>query len=460
MSKLDGFDGVTAWMDRTFIAQKDVLPITKGELLKLPPRHAAMYLRQLIQTSDVLMRVFRVAAAELASHVITIEGKEQKRLTRLFNECDNGDGIETLITRLFIDSVACGWHVCGIEWSGVKVKDIYHIDATKVRMNVGKKSKPRDRWPLIYDGPTGEVYVEKAQLGGQAMWYIPFPAPKSEVLGRDGWIPAYLPLISVYNIIRLIIIAELVATARESGEVPNKLVYLNLPRGTTQSAIKSAYDRAKAEEDGDTASAAITAKNAILIEGVSDAELRSVEVNIREPISVEDLERRNKAAVIRLCSIVGVDPMAVDPSLSGSGGLNEGTKALASDDKRDGRYVAQWVKVFERQLNFYCVPSGTHVRFGFKDPRDREREVKNKGALIQAYAVAISVGMMSAEEARRDAGYEGIFNEGVLDEAPPELDNEEEIDVIESEVGDVPENDTPEVSGLTGGDDNIEVIIE
>ena len=421
MAEIKVFDNTHGYNWLSFERVPDALfaksiPPTHKEVLELPYSNLIAFLRKWVRWSPEYAAVMSVATTQVQAHVFEATGgrNSRTRAMELYREADDGDGGETLLGRLWRDYALAGWCINGIQFRGAQISGVYHIDAAYTRTNTSQitykdREYPRAKAPLVYEGKglRGGIPIERDPDGKwtEAFWGIAFPRSKEEIKGSGGWRPGELPLLAVYDRLRLLQISRMVHQARGTGETPTKITFVK--NGTvpqTEDAQADAEQRQKEQNDMKPVG------TTLFVETIEDPVLG--EVIVREAISIADMQAEEAKAKLTLCSILGVNPIDVDPSLSGAGGLNEGTKAQVADDLRDGRLVAQFVKWFTVNVNHWVMPARAEVKFTFNDPRDEQRRIAQKSQLISAAVQAAP--LIGNEAVLRDLAYEEVFAPGVI----------------------------------------------
>lgn len=377
------------------------------------------FLRLLPEYCTELASVMSVATTQIKAHIMEATGGRLGlgRIQALYSEADEGDGGQVLLARLFNDLVFAGWWVAGNLYDGAVVTDIYHIDAAYTRFTIQDEvtsygNFTRKQAPLMYHRGgifnSDRIPILRDVAGNftEAWWDIALPKTKEQLRDLGGWYPGFIPILGAYDMIRSLSLARALQHAEMSGEAIKKLVFV--PVGLARQTDE-ARAGAQAEQDPEDPNSVY---EALLIEVADKPEV--AEVVVREGLNAADMDITSKRAIILMSALIGVNPMDVDPSASGAGGLNEGTKAKVADDLREGRLVAQFIKSFTQGFNKWTAPRTAEIGFSYNDPRDESRRIANMTQVIGAVNAAKSGGLLNDRQVAQVLDYEETFPQGVI----------------------------------------------
>lgn len=426
--------------DHAMLPTRRELPTNNfGELVRI--------LRTLPDLCPELGAVDVVATAQIGAHIFDATGgrNSSRRALELWHNADRGDGGAALLARAWRDFITAGWYVIGNDYDGGVIADVYHIDAAFTRFNtvgkmIGQKTYTPDDAPLIYTD-NGDVPIMRDPDGRwtEAWWNMMAPRSRREIKRSSGWWPSAIPLHRAYDLIRTITLARAVKNAQMSGEAILKLAFVNTSETMLPDAEKLSdlqREKAKSDADNDARQTMVRASTTLVVTDVSAKEISLKEVVIREGMNVDEMISAGDNAQIQLCALYGVNPLDVNPRLSGAGGLNEGTKAKVADDLREGRLIARFIKSFVTGWNQWTAPRQTESTFTFNDPRDEDRRIDRMGKVINAVNTAKSAGLIDDAQAAMVLDWEDIFPPGVIQVADGEIRTRDET---EGDVDDVVE---------------------
>ncbi len=426
--------------DHAMLPTRRELPTNNfGELVRI--------LRTLPDLCPELGAVDVVATAQIGAHIFDATGgrNSSRRALELWHNADRGDGGAALLARAWRDFITAGWYVIGNDYDGGVIADVYHIDAAFTRFNtvgkmIGQKTYTPDDAPLIYTD-NGDVPIMRDPDGRwtEAWWNMMAPRSRREIKRSSGWWPSAIPLHRAYDLIRTITLARAVKNAQMSGEAILKLAFVNTSETMLPDAEKLSdlqREKAKSDADNDARQTMVRASTTLVVTDVSAKEISLKEVVIREGMNVEEMISAGDNAQIQLCALYGVNPLDVNPRLSGAGGLNEGTKAKVADDLREGRLIARFIKSFVTGWNQWTAPRQTESTFTFNDPRDEDRRIARMGQVINAVNTAKSAQLIDDAQAAMILDWEEIFPPGVIQVADGEIRTRDET---EGDVDDIVE---------------------
>ena len=394
------------------LPRRDELPKSYTPLVEL--------LRLLPEYCTELSSVLLVATTQVKAHIMEATGGAMglKRVQDLYSEADDGDGGRVLLARLFNDLVFAGWWICGNLYDGAVVTDLYHIDAAYTRFVINDEvtnfgTFTRKQAPLMYHRGrwlnADRIPILRDTEGSftEAWWDIAWPRTKEQIRDSGGWHPGNIPILGAYDMIRALGLARAVQHAKMSGEKITKLVFVPQGLATQTNQAKAGAEADRDPEDINHVS------EAMLIEVNEKPDI--AEVNVLSGMTADELDLTSKRAIILMSALIGVNPMDVDPSTSGAGGLNEGTKAKVADDLREGRLVAQFINAFTSGFNKWTAPRTAEIGFTYKDPRDESRRIANATQII-AYVNAAKNGslLQTDRQVAQVLDYEEVFPPGVI----------------------------------------------
>jgi 2'-5' RNA ligase len=424
--------------DRAMLPTRRELPTNNfGELVRI--------LRTLPDLCPELGAVDVVATAQIGAHIFDATGgrNSSRRALELWHNADRGDGGAALLARAWRDFITAGWYVIGNDYDGGVIADVYHIDAAFTRFNtvgkmIGQRTYTPDDAPLIYTD-NGDVPILRDPDGRwtEAWWNMMAPRSRREIKRSSGWWPSAIPLHRAYDLIRTITLARAVKNAQMSGEAILKLAFVNTSETMLPDAEKLSdlqREKAKSDADKDERQTMVRASTTLVVTDVSAKEISLKEVVIREGMNVEEMIAAGDNAQIQLCALYGVNPLDVNPRLSGAGGLNEGTKAKVADDLREGRLIARFIKSFVTGWNQWTAPRQTESSFTFNDPRDEDRRIARMTQVITAVNTAKSAQLIDDQQAAMILDWEEIFPPGVIKVADGEIRTRDET---EGDVDDI-----------------------
>lgn len=389
---------------------------------ELPRSYTALveFLRLLPEYCTELASVMLVATTQVKAHIQEATGGVQglNRIRALYGEADEGDGGPVLLARLFNDLVFSGWWVAGNLYDGAIVTDLYHIDTAYTRFSIQDEvtnygTFTRKESPLIYHRGgamnSDRIPILRDVNGNftEAWWDIAWPRTKEQIRDMGGWYPGAIPILGAYDLIRSLSLARALQHAEMSGEAVKKLAFV--PMGLARQKDE-AEDSAKANAETKDGNAIY---DTLIIETLDKPEI--AELVVREGMNATDMDITSKRTIILLSALIGVNPMDVDPSTSGAGGLNEGTKAKVADDLREGRLVSQFIKAFTAGFNKWTSPRSAEIAFTYNDPRDESRRIANATQIV-GYVNAAKLGglLTNSEQVARVLDYEEVFPPGVI----------------------------------------------
>ena len=395
------------------------------------------FLRTLPEYCTELASVMAVATAQVKAHIKSATGGSQglNRIDALYGEADEGDGGQVLLARLFNDLVFSGWWIAGNLYDGAVVTDLYHIDAAYTRFSIQDEvtnygTFTRKEAPLIYHRGgvfnSDRIPILRDVNGNstEAWWDIAQPRTKEQLRDLGGWYPGAIPILGAYDLIRSLSLARALQHAEMSGEAIKKLVFVPMGLARQTDEAKAGATADKNAEDPNSV------YEALLIETTDKPEI--AEVIVREGLNATDMDITSKRAIILMSALIGVNPMDVDPSASGAGGLNEGTKAKVADDLREGRLVAQFIKSFTQGFNKWTAPKTAEIGFTYSDPRDESRRIANATQIIGYVNAAKSGGLLTDDrQVAQVLDFEEVFPPGVIIVPEESITTEDETENVE-----------------------------